>query len=50
VLWGQTLAYTFYALAFLAFLQNILTSLGLKSVLGIFTPSKLDITDPVLAS
>ena len=50
MLWGQTLAYTFYALAFLAFFFNIVMSLGLKGVLGIFTPSKLDTTDPVPAS
>ena len=49
VLWRQTLAYTFYVLAFLAFFFNIVMSLGLKGVLAIFTPSKLDTTDPVPA-
>ncbi|MCU0251183.1 MAG: cbb3-type cytochrome c oxidase subunit I [Vicinamibacterales bacterium] len=37
-------------LAFLAFFYNIVMSLGLKGVIGIFTPSKLDTTDPVPAS
>ena len=36
-------------LAFLAFFYNIVMSLGLKGVLAIFTPSKLDTTDPVPA-
>ena len=35
--------------AFLAFFYNIVMSLGLKGVIGIFTPSKLDTTDPVPA-
>jgi len=34
---------------FLAFFYNIVMSLGLKGVIGIFTPSKLDTTDPVPA-
>jgi cytochrome c oxidase subunit 1 len=33
---------TLLLLAFLAFFYNIVMSLGLKGVLGIFTPSKLD--------
>jgi cytochrome c oxidase subunit 1 len=37
-------------LAFLAFFYNIVMSLGLKGVIGIFTPSKLDTTDPVPAA
>ena len=37
-------------LAFLAFFYNIVMSLGLKGVVGIFTPSKLDTTDPVPAA
>ena len=37
-------------LAFLAFFYNIVMSLGLKGVIAIFTPSKLDTTDPVPAS
>ena len=37
-------------LAFLAFFYNIVMSLGLKGVLEIFTPSKLDTKDPVPAS
>jgi len=36
--------------AFLAFFYNIVMSLGLKGVFEIFTPSKLDTTDPVPAS
>jgi len=36
--------------AFLAFFYNIVMSLGLKGVLGIFTPSKLDTKDPVPAA
>jgi cytochrome c oxidase subunit 1 len=36
-------------LAFLAFFYNIVMSLGLKGVLGVFTPSKLDTKDPVPA-
>jgi cytochrome c oxidase subunit 1 len=35
---------------FLAFFYNIVMSLGLKGVVGIFLPSKLDTTDPVPAS
>jgi cytochrome c oxidase subunit 1 len=35
---------------FLAFFYNIVMSLGLKGVLGIFTPAKLDTTDPVPAT
>ena len=35
--------------AFLAFFYNIVMSLGLKGVLEIFTPSKLDTTDPIPA-
>jgi cytochrome c oxidase subunit 1 len=35
---------------FLAFFYNIVMSLGLKGVLGIFTPAKLDTTDPVPAA
>ena len=34
-------------LAFLAFFYNIVMSLGLKGVIGIFTPSKLDVKDLV---
>jgi cytochrome c oxidase subunit 1 len=34
---------------FLAFFYNIVMSLGLKGVIGIFTPSKLDATNPVPA-
>ncbi len=34
-------------LAFLAFFYNIVISLGLKGVIGIFTPSKLDVKDLV---
>jgi cytochrome c oxidase subunit 1 len=30
-------------LAFLAFFYNIVMSVGLKGVIGIFTPSKLDV-------
>ena len=37
-------------LAFLAFFYNIVMSLGLKGVIGIFTPSKLDTTDPMPAA
>jgi cytochrome c oxidase subunit 1 len=37
-------------LAFLAFFYNIVMSLGLKGMVGIFTPSKLDTTDPVPAA
>ena len=37
-------------LAFLAFFYNIVMSLGLKGVIGIFAPSKLDTTDPVPAA
>jgi cytochrome c oxidase subunit I len=33
--------------AFLAFFYNIVMSLGLKGVLGVFTPSKLDTEDPL---
>ncbi|MCX6549626.1 MAG: cbb3-type cytochrome c oxidase subunit I, partial [Acidobacteria bacterium] len=40
---------TLLLLAFLAFFYNIVMSLGLKGVVGIFTPSKLDTTDPVPA-
>jgi cytochrome c oxidase subunit 1 len=36
-------------LAFLAFFYNIVMSLGLKGVIGIFTPAKLNTTDPVPA-
>jgi len=36
--------------AFLAFFYNIVMSLGLKGVLGIFTPSKFDTKDPVPAA
>jgi cytochrome c oxidase subunit I len=35
---------------FLVFFYNIVMSLGLKGVIGIFTPSKLDTTDAVPAS
>jgi hypothetical protein len=35
--------------AFLAFFYNIVVSLGIKSVLGIYTPSKLNTKDPVTA-
>jgi hypothetical protein len=35
--------------AFLAFFYNIVMSLGLKGVLQIFTPSKLDVKDTVPA-
>jgi cytochrome c oxidase subunit I len=35
--------------AFLAFFYNIVMSLGIKGVLGIFTPSKLNTKDPVPA-
>jgi cytochrome c oxidase subunit 1 len=34
-------------LAFLAFFSNIVMSLGLKGVMGIFMPAKLDTKDPV---
>jgi cytochrome c oxidase subunit 1 len=34
-------------LAFLAFFYNIVMSLGIKGVLGIFTPSKIDTKDPL---
>jgi len=34
-------------LAFLAFFYNIVMSLGIKGVLGIFTPSKIDTKDPI---
>lgn len=36
-------------LAFLAFFYNIVMSLGIKGVIGIFTPSKLDVKDLVPA-
>jgi cytochrome c oxidase subunit 1 len=36
-------------MAFLAFFFNIVMSLGVKGVIGIFTPSKLATTDPVPA-
>lgn len=36
-------------LAFLAFFYNIVMSVGLKGVIGIFTPSKLDVKDLVPA-
>jgi len=36
--------------AFLAFFYNIVMSLGLKGVIEIFTPSKLDTSDPVPAN
>lgn len=36
-------------LAFLAFFYNIVMSLGLKGVIGIFTPSKLNVKDLVPA-
>jgi hypothetical protein len=70
VLWGQTLAYTFYVLAIMAVMgwfalrvtqqgptpvvkpglfYAFVMSLGLKGVVGIFTPSKLETTDPVPA-
>ena len=35
---------------FLAFFYYIVMSLGVKGVIGIFTPSKLDTTDPVPAA
>ena len=37
-------------IAFLAFFYNIVMSLGLKGVLQIFTPSKLDVKDTVPAA
>jgi len=37
-------------IGFLAFFYNIVMSLGLKGVIGIFTPAKLDTTDPVPAA
>ena len=44
------LAGSLLLLGFLAFFYNIVTSLRLKGVVGIFTPSKLDTTDPVPAA
>ena len=44
------LAGSLLLLGFLAFFYNIVTSLRLKGVIGIFTPSKLDTTDPVPAA
>jgi len=44
------LAGSLLLLGFLAFFDNIVTSLRLKGVIGIFTPSKLDTTDPVPAA
>jgi cytochrome c oxidase subunit 1 len=44
------LAGSLLLVGFLAFFFNIVMSLGLKGVIGIFTPSKLDTTDPVPAS
>ena len=41
---------TLLLLAFLAFFSNIVMSLGLKGVLAIFMPSKLDTKDPVPAA
>jgi len=35
--------------AFPAYFYNVVMSLGVKGVIGIFTPSKLDTTDPVPA-
>jgi len=43
------LSWSLLLLAFLAFFYNIVMSLGLKGVIAIFTPSKLDTTDPVPA-
>ncbi len=37
-------------LGFLVFFYNIVMSLGLKGILGIFTPSKLETKDPVPAA
>jgi len=34
-------------IAFLAFFFNIVMSVGVKGVIGIFTPSKLDTKDPL---
>ena len=44
------LAGSLLLVGFLAFFFNIVMSLGLKGVIGIFTPSKLDTTDPVPAA
>ena len=44
------LAGSLLLLAFLAFFFNIVMTLGLKGVIGIFTPSKLDTRDPVPAA
>jgi len=44
------LAGSLLLIGFLAFFYNIVMSLGLKGVIGVFTPSKLDTTDPVPAS
>ncbi len=44
------LAGSLLLIGFLAFFYNIVMSLGLRGVVGIFTPSKLDTTDPVPAS
>jgi cytochrome c oxidase subunit 1 len=41
---------TLLLLAFLAFFYNLVMSLGLKGVLEIFTPAKLETTDPVPAA
>ena len=44
------LAGSLLLVGFLAFFYNIVMSLGLRGLVGIFTPSKLDTTDPVPAS
>jgi cytochrome c oxidase subunit 1 len=43
------LAGSLLLVAFLAFFYNIVMTLGLKGVIGIFTPSKLETTEPVPA-